>query len=205
MSMNLTDATSELNAIPMRAESIPMLQQLANGANPNIPGFLALAKMQELTKLLGHSQQAQPPQGTIKDRIEQTANTLATQGQQMQQMQQNQMQQGLGAIGPAPQNVPQPVAQPQPEMMQEPVMAADGGIMNSQIDPRLFNFAPGGIVSFADEGAVKDKEKRKREEEMRLAREIVERGDPKVVPDAPEMPLTADERRAQIESDRNAM
>jgi hypothetical protein len=92
---------------------------------------------------------AQPPQGTVKDKIQQAVGIMALRGGQQQQQPAMQPQ-------AAPQAMPQPQMQPQPEEEQMPEMdvqtGADGGLMRARVDPRMFDFAPGGIVSFAGGG-----------------------------------------------------
>jgi hypothetical protein len=90
----------------------------------------------------------QPPQGTVKDKTMQAAGIMALQGGQQQQAAQ-QMAQAAPQAMPVPQNVPQPQMQPQPEEVQA---SAGGGLMRARVDPRMFSFAPGGIVSFAGGG-----------------------------------------------------
>jgi hypothetical protein len=85
-------------------------------------------------------------------------------GRQQQAQQQQQMPPGGIASLPVPGNNPQPKMQeeaPQEEPMQQ---AAHGGIMNSHVDPRMFNFDGGGIVSFAKGEEVTDKDKDKDKE-----------------------------------------
>ena len=158
--MDLNKASAAINAIPIVKESIPELMQLANGKVPGIPGYLALAKLQQIQQLVQSLTPNQPPQGTIKDNIEKSMATMMTQQGQQQQAQKAQMPQGgIGAFGPVPPNTPQPPMQAEaaPEMGPEqgaepPMQAAHGGIMNARVDPRMFNFDGGGIVSFADGG-----------------------------------------------------
>ena len=114
--------------------------------------------------MVEHSQQPQMPQGTVKQNLERSVANMGMMNGRQQQMQQSMMQQGITAPGPAPEGVPQPQPMPQPEQMQQQpqeVMAAHGGILHAQTDPDMFNFAPGGIVAFADKGAVEDKDKPK--------------------------------------------
>jgi hypothetical protein len=158
--MDLNKASAAINAIPLVKESIPELMQLANGKVPGIPGYLALAKLQQIQQLVQSLAPNQPPQGTIKDNIEKSMATMMTQQGQQQQAQKAQMPQGgIGAFGPVPPNTPQPPMQAEaaPEMGPEqgaepPMQAAHGGIMNAHVDPRMFNFDGGGIVSFAGGG-----------------------------------------------------
>jgi len=159
MTPNLNEATSLVNSIPLVKESIPTLMKLANGSNPNIPGYMALGRLQQIKAMIEHSQQPQMPQGTVKENLERSVANMGMMNGRQQQMQQNMMQQGIAAPGPAPEGVPQPQPMPQPEQMpQQPqeLMAAHGGILHAQTDPEMFNFAPGGIVAFS--GKDKDQE-----------------------------------------------
>jgi len=163
--MDLNKASAAINAIPLVKESIPELMQLANGKVPGIPGYLALAKLQQIQQLVQDLGTKQPPQGTIKDNIEQSMSTMMTQQGQQQQAQQQQMPPGgIASLNRVPPNTPQPQMQPEAEPQQEaeqPVEAAHGGIMNAHVDPRMFNFDGGGIVSFAKGLTVTDEEKEK--------------------------------------------
>jgi hypothetical protein len=164
MTPNLNEATSLVNSIPLVKESIPVLMKLANGSNPNIPSYMALGRLQQIKAMVEHSQQPQVPQGTVKQNLERSVANMGMMNGRQQQMQQNMMQQGITAPGPAPEGVPQPAPIPQPEQMQQQpqeLMAAHGGILHAHTDPQMFNFAPGGIVAFAKEGAVEDKDKPK--------------------------------------------
>lgn len=155
--MDLNKASAAINAIPLVKESIPELMQLANGKVPGIPGYLALAKLQQIQQLVQSLTPNQPPQGTIKDNIEKSMATMMTQqGQQQEALKAQMPKGGIGSLAPVPPNTPQPPMQAEaaPEMGPEqgaepPMQAAHGGIMNAHVDPRMFNFDGGGIVSFA--------------------------------------------------------
>ena len=155
--MDLNKASAAINAIPLVKESIPELMQLANGKVPGIPGYLALAKLQQIEQLVKSLAPNQPPQGTLKDNIEKSMATMMTQqGQQLEAQKAQMPKGGLGSLGPVPPNTPPPPMQAEamsemgPEQGAEPPMqAAHGGIMNAHVDPRMFNFDGGGIVSFA--------------------------------------------------------
>jgi len=177
--MDLNKASAAINAIPLVKESIPELMQLANGKVPGIPGYLALAKLQQIEQLVKSLAPNQPPQGTIKDSIEQSMATMMTQqGQQLEAQKAQMPKGGLGSLGPVPPNTPPPPMQAEaaPEMGPEqgaepPMQAAHGGIMNAHVDPRMFNFDGGGIVSFAEGGtpATKMTEKELKEALERVA------------------------------------
>jgi hypothetical protein len=133
------EAQAKLASLPTSPDSIKYLMALANGANPEIPRFMALGRLEQMKQEMANNKPAQPPQGTVKDKIEQAAGIMALRGGQQPQQPAMQPQ-------AAPQGIPQPQMQPQPEEVQT---GADGGLMRARIDPRMFNFAPGGIVSFA--------------------------------------------------------
>ena len=152
--LNPFEAQAKLAKLPVSPEAINYLMALANGANSEIPRFMALGRLEQMKQELASNKPSQPPQGTVKDKIEQAVGIMALRGGQQQQAAQ-QMPQGAPQGMPVPANVPQPQIQPQPEEEQMPEMdvqtGADGGLMRARVDPRMFDFAPGGIVSFAGE------------------------------------------------------
>jgi hypothetical protein len=136
--MNLIQIQDRLKQLPQDPRTMQVLTSYANGANPEVPPYLALAEIQRRNKEQQAAQVAQPPEGTVKDRAEaealkQSANLMAAQQQQQQQMQQ----------------MPQQAPQQMQEQMQEPMQAANGGIMRLPVRDEMFNFADGGIVAFA--------------------------------------------------------
>jgi hypothetical protein len=163
MAYNIQEAIRQVDSIPLVEESIPELTDLANGSNPNIPGYLALGKLHQITSLAENAQTAKPPQGTIKDKTTQAAGLMALMGGRSQQAaQQSQMQQAQQP-GAVPQGTPEPPMQEE-AMPEDMMFAADGGIMRAEIDPDMFRFDGGGIVAFANDldkkkQQVKDKEK----------------------------------------------
>jgi len=165
------EAQAKLASLPTSPDSIKYLMALANGANPEIPRFMALGRLEQMKQEMANNKPAQPPQGTVKDKIEQAAGIMALRGGQQPQQPAMQPQ-------AAPQGIPQPQMQPQPEEVQT---GADGGLMRARIDPRMFNFAPGGIVSFDDGGGVLDKaiaDRKAREAEIRTYGTNQRRADP---------------------------
>jgi hypothetical protein len=163
MAYNIQEAIRQVDSIPLVEESIPELTDLANGSNPNIPGYLALGKLHQITSLAENAQTAKPPQGTIKDKTTQAAGLMALMGGRSQQAaQQSQMQQAQQP-GAVPQGTPEPPMQEE-AMPEDMMFAAEGGIMRADIDPDMFRFDGGGIVAFANDldkkkQQVKDKEK----------------------------------------------
>jgi hypothetical protein len=149
MAYDIQRAIARVDSIPLIKESIPELTKLANGFDPEIPGYLALGKLHQITNLAEHAQSAKPPQGTIKDKTTQAAGLMALMGGRgAQAAQQSQAQSMNQPGGPVPEGVPQPEMQGE-EDMADVMTAADGGIMRAEIDPNIFRFDGGGIVSFS--------------------------------------------------------
>jgi len=149
MTYDMRDAISKIDSIPLVKESIPELTKLANGFDPSIPGYLALGRLHQITSLAESAQAAKPPQGTIKDKTTQAAGLMALMGGRGQMAAQNSAAQTMNQPGPVPQNTPAP--EMQMEANPEEMMGmADGGITSMDIDPRMFNFDGGGIVTFAN-------------------------------------------------------
>jgi len=162
-------AQAKLASLPASPEAVNYLMSLVNGANSEIPRYMALGRLEQMKQEMASNKPAQPPQGTVKDKIQQSVGIMALRGGQQQQAAQ-QMAQGAPQGMPVPANVPQPQTQPQSEEEQMPEMdvetAAGGGLMQARVDPRMFDFAPGGIVSFAgDEQSYVDLDKIKAEAE----------------------------------------
>ena len=148
MSLGLSPfkAQAKLDNLPPTPEAIKYLMELVNGSNPEIPPYMALGRLEQMKHEM-EKEAPQPPQGTVKDKTMQAAGIMALQGGQQQQAAQ-QMAQAAPQNMPIPQNVPQPQMQPEEETQ----MAAGGGLMHARVDSDMFNFAPGGIVSFARGG-----------------------------------------------------
>jgi len=149
MSLGLSPfrAQAKLDDLPATPEAIKYLMALVNGSNPEIPPYMALGRLEQMKHEM-EKEAPQPPQGTVKDKTMQAAGVMALQGGQQQQAAQ-QMAQATPQAMPVPESVPQPQMQPQPEEVQA---SAGGGLMRARVDPRMFSFAPGGIVSFAGGG-----------------------------------------------------
>jgi hypothetical protein len=148
--MNLVQINERLKDLPMQ-----VIQQYANGMNPEIPPYLALGELQRretAQKQMATAQgAAQGPQPSVKEQVEQKAGLMAAQGLQQQQMMQQMAQQR--APGPVPAGMPQP--EDQPEAM------ARGGLARAPVN---FNFQHGGIVAFQSGGSVEEKYRRESEE-----------------------------------------
>ena len=134
--MNLVQIQERLKDAPVQA-----IMQYANGGNPMVPPYLALAelKRRESINQSAQSQQAmqQGQAPSVKEQVERAAGLAALQ----QQMQQQGMQSLMAQARPQgiPQNVPQPSRQPESEGVAG-LPAGD------------FNFADGGIVAFQGGG-----------------------------------------------------
>jgi hypothetical protein len=147
--MNLVQINERLKDLPMQ-----VIQQYANGMNPEVPPYLALGELQrrELSqKQMATAQGAQQgPQPSVKEQVEQKAGLMA-----LQQMQQQQMaQQQAMPRGP----MPAPAGVPQPE--QQPEMMARGGLAGIPVRRDMFEYADGGIVAFQSGGDVDSARKR---------------------------------------------
>jgi hypothetical protein len=153
--MNLVQINERLKDLPVQ-----VLQQYANGMNPEVPPYLALGELQR--REMSQKQMAtaqggqQGPQPSIKEQVEQKAGLMALQQMQQQQVAQ-QMQQPRGPM-PAPAGVPQP--EPQPE-----AMMARGGLAGIPVRRDMFEYAGGGIIAFAKAGAVEDPRRERKEGE----------------------------------------
>jgi hypothetical protein len=132
---------------------IPQLIPYSNGSNPEVlPPYVALAEIQaqdaankRLAAAEGASTGDMP---SIKEKYEQAAGLMALQGQQQQQAQ----QQMTSQIAQEPQAVPQGV--PQPQQQPTPPMMAEGGLARLSVNPRMFDYRAGGIISFQSQGAI---------------------------------------------------
>jgi hypothetical protein len=156
--MNLIQIQEHLKDLPTQA-----IMAYANGQNPEVPPYMALGEMNRRKNM--EQRAAQAPSGSVKDKLEselaqQTALPGIGQGMNMR-------------INPEGMPQPVPAAQPQmaPQMpkMQNPPMArptppqqmaqpggipapgmAGGGLAGLPVHPHMFNYAPGGIVAFAN-------------------------------------------------------
>jgi len=180
--MNLIQIQERLKDVPLNA-----VITYANGSNPDIPPYLALAEIQRRNSAQQKAQQAQPPDSSVKDQIERKAmeqgtNQLAADQAKQQQARQQMIQQ----LSQQQQSIPEGL--PQPEGMPEAAFA-DGGIVGLPVNSNMFNFNSGGIVSFADGKVVKAKPVQKKvappppKDYMTMAEEAL-----KVQPEMPSSP-----------------
>jgi hypothetical protein len=153
-----------LKDLPVSADSIEYLTNLSRNPGSPFVRFLVESRLEQLTKALqnqaGSQAQENAPQGTISDRIQQAAGLAALQTGQQRQAAEQMQQQASQARIPVPEGITQPQAQAEP----------DYGVASAPVDSEMFNFAPGGIVTFANP----EKEKKqlvKDEEEERLRKQ----------------------------------
>lgn len=145
--MNLIQIQDRLKSLPNDPRVMQMLTAYANGQNPQVPPYLALGELNRRKVLMERAQMekaGQPPQGTVKDQVEQQAGVMALQQGRQQQAMQRMAQQG-GIAGPVPQNIPQPEAQAEPDAM------AAGGL--ASLRP---GYRSGGIIAFQKAGSVNE-------------------------------------------------
>jgi len=141
LGLNLIQISERLKGMPIEA-----VMNFANGSNPEVPPYVALAELNRRKEMEKRMQPAQMPQSTIKDKIEEEIGIGALQEQTLQrmqmealrqkQMQEQQMQQMAQQPGPAPEGVPQP------EVPEEGVASL----------PVPMELRSGGIVSFRNGG-----------------------------------------------------
>lgn len=147
--MNLIQIQDQLKSLPNDPRTMQALTAYANGANPAVPPYLALGELNRRKQLIEKAQMqqaSQPPQGTVKDQVEQQAGIMALQQGQQQQAMQNAVRMGAAAPQAIPANIPQPEVQ-----------AARGGLMSLLADrARARRMNSGGIVALAPAGSVDD-------------------------------------------------
>jgi hypothetical protein len=159
--MNLIQIQEHLKDLPT-----PAIMAYANGQNPQVPPYMALGEMNRRKSM--EQRAAQAPDSSVKEKLEselsqQVALPGVGQGMNMR-MNPAGMPRPMPAVQPqmAPQMRPmqvQPAARPTPpQQMSQPGSIpagapgmAGGGLANLPISNRMFNYAPGGIVAFADE------------------------------------------------------
>lgn len=156
--MNLLEIQDKLNKLPPVPQSVQYLTAAAQGGNPQVPPYMALARISEINKQLQESQnKPQPPAEPLNQSLPKQA---------MQNM-------GIGALAPAmpqapqgmpPQGMPQgaPQAAPQQQAVaqgvQPPQAMARGGLTSIPVNPRMFEYGSGGVVAFGVGGGVGSEE-----------------------------------------------
>lgn len=133
--MNLVQIQERLKDLPTQA-----IMSYANGQNPQVPPYLALGELNRRKQM--EQQAAQPPQGTVKDNIEQQVGLMQLQKARQGQMAQQSAMQGSNAPM-IPQGIPEPDMQPEAEMAM-----AGGGVTSLPVGN--MNFGSGGIIAFAN-------------------------------------------------------
>jgi hypothetical protein len=159
--MNLIQIQEHLKDLPT-----PAIMAYANGQNPQVPPYMALGEMNRRKSM--EQRAAQAPNSSVKEKLENELNqqvALPGIGQGMNlRVNPEGMPQPMPAAQPqmAPRMAPmpvQPAARPMPaqQMSQQgsipagaPGMAG-GGLTELPVRESMFNYAPGGIVAFADE------------------------------------------------------
>jgi len=159
--MNLIQIQEHLKDLPTQA-----IMSYANGQNPQVPPYMALGEMNRRKAM--EQRAAQAPDSSIKEKLESELNQQVAlpgigQGMNMR-MNPAGMPQPMPAVQPQmaprmqPMQVP-PMAQKMPSQQMSqpgsipagaPGMAA-GGLAELPVRKDIFNYAPGGIVAFADE------------------------------------------------------
>ena len=139
--MNLIEVQDNLNKLPPLPQSIQYLTAAAQGGNPQVPPFMALARISEINKQMQTAQQPQPPAEPLNESLPKQA---------MQNMGIGALPQGAPQGQPAPQGAPQQPPQQAPAQgAPQAVMAAGGGLMSLPVDSRMFDYGSGGVVAFS--------------------------------------------------------
>jgi hypothetical protein len=161
--MNLIQIQEHLKDLPTQA-----IMSYANGQNPQVPPYMALGEMNRRKAM--EQRAAQAPSSSVKEKLESELN---------QQVALPGVGQGMNMrINPAGMPPAMPSAQPQmapqmprmpmqpaarsmpPQQMAQPGVPpggmAAGGLAELPVRKDIFNYAPGGIIAFADEGLVPD-------------------------------------------------
>ena len=155
--MNLIQIQEHLKDMPMRS-----VMDYANGSNPDVPPYLALSELNRRKRVQESAKTAQPPDGTVKERLEKELTGQATdlmQAGAARQAQSNEaMQQGIMA---QPQPVPEGTPQP-PQLEEEMPQMAGGGLTALPVND-MFRFAEGGGIIALSNGGESDDKKTKDE------------------------------------------
>lgn len=155
--MNLIQVQDDLQSLPNDNRTMQALMAYANGANPQVPPYLALGELNRRKQLMERSQQAQQaqqaqqnPQGTVKDQIEQSAGVMALQ-QQRNRETMEQLFRGRGA---------QPGMTPRGIEQSAPIQGQVGNNLAQLMSYPAAQYRSGGIVALSGgtEGTVGDEE-----------------------------------------------
>lgn len=162
--MNLVKIQEQLNSLPASPQTLAFLQAAAQGMSPVVPPWLALTRMNEISKMMQEGQpNAQPPTEPVAEslpkQLGQQMGIMSAMPQAPQAPQGQPAPQGMPIQGqPAPQmqmaGVPGiPQGGPVQGMPQQAPMKpmAKGGLTSVPVDSRMFEYGSGGIVAFANE------------------------------------------------------
>jgi len=132
--MNLIQIQEHLKDLPTQA-----IMGYANGQNPEVPPYMALSELNRRKSM--EQRAAQQPTQSVKDKLESQV-SQAPQGPQ-----------GIAQLPQAmpPQGPEQGLPQGLPQMPQGVPGMADVGLAGLPVSDDMFNYAPGGIVAFANE------------------------------------------------------
>jgi hypothetical protein len=159
--MNLIQIQEHLKDLPT-----PAIMAYANGQNPQVPPYMALGEMNRRKAM--EQRAAQAPDSSVKEKLESELNqqiALPGVGQGMNmRMNPAGMPRPMPAVQPQMAPKMQPMALPPmaqkmpPQQMSQPGSIpagapgmAGGGLAELPVRKDIFNYAPGGIVAFADE------------------------------------------------------
>jgi hypothetical protein len=138
--MNLIQIQENLKDLPTQA-----IMGYANGSNPQVPPYMALSELNRRKSMEQRS--AQQPTQSVKDQLESQVSNPPQLPQGPQGIAQLP---GVQGMPQAPQGMPPGMPQGMPAMPQAPQGMADGGLAGLQVPDEMFNYAPGGIVAFAE-------------------------------------------------------
>jgi len=152
--MNLMEVQDNLNKLPPLPQSIQYLTAAAQGGNPQVPPFMALARISEINKQMQTAQQPQAPaeplnQSLPKQALQNMGIGALGQGQPVTTGSGAALQTGFG--GQVMSGAPQQAAPQQAPQMQAPKGMAAGGLAGLPVDPRMFDYGSGGVVAFNGE------------------------------------------------------
>jgi hypothetical protein len=132
--MNLIQIQENLKDLPTQ-----VIMSYANGQNPEVPPYMALGELNR--RKMSEQRKAEPPTQSVKEKLESeavgTPQGMPQGPQGIAQLPGAQMPQGM------PQGAPQAMPQAAPGM-------AGGGLAELPVRDDMFNYAPGGIVAFAE-------------------------------------------------------
>ena len=176
--MNLIQIQERLKGLPTQA-----VVSYANGGNPDVPPYLALAELQRRNDVEQAAKKATPPDMSVKDRVESKAMEQASNQLMADQARQQQGGQQLAQQLAQPrEEIPEGV--PQPNQLESVPTYANGGITRLPTG-NMFNFDSGGIVAFAEGDYVKNPftEEEKPKQEKKSQPKGIATQQPKASPD----------------------